>query len=310
LTRTNPVLRSLSCRNTVNNISSASGNNQSDSVLINQIEVIENQLLICDDSSKEHATYVFQAIKHVLRGNIQSARARINESERIKPCPLSPVDMQIFNTVILHAGPISGVPVRYSTTRELPISSYYVGGTEQRTAAIPAWLGMKWPQLLASDESWRNRFMAFVAEIAQALVNPLPEKYFPEPGSKFIGQYSLENPNAILHRIENIEYYIATEIKNEPLAGTVRSVLKPIWYILANRFDEAKILIDKLSQQSPDSVPDADEPWIDESSQQSEGSEPDARESFNTYMDRLYYLGVVQSVDPSCSGYGFWSYRC
>jgi hypothetical protein len=284
----NTLLGHLSSGSTINRITTASGNQMSDNVVINQIGQIRDQLRACDDSAKEQVSYVFKAIQDVLDGNLQKARNTINESKDRLPCVLT------TRFSILLSCYASEMDLHYSSDGEWvtlveahprPIPTYYMGGENEKTRAIREWLRSKLAELtryslyqsnnqniypnIYPDEGWKIRFMECLAEIAQALVNPLPAKYFPPEGSKIIGRYSLQGHNEIYHRIVEIQSNIApknnSESEIEPLAAAVKSVLTLIILIFEDKLFEA--------HSSPSDVRDIDF-------------------DFNNYMDQLYELNI------------------
>jgi hypothetical protein len=234
--RADELLEYISCQKFVNYRSA--GNHNPDRVLIDRITAIQEEHLTSNADATVHVKHLLEAIKQVLHGNLVFARAAIDKSETDLSYNLTLDDELTMNTVARTLGHKATTPgeqdIAVITVEHLiQKPTYYILGRVQQTAEILEWLKLRLSRL--GNQDWIERFLACVPEIAQALVNVLPEAYIPEGGSRFIGRYPLEEPGVIANRIPTIERRTTNleEGSDMPLAVVLtKSVLQAISLIL------------------------------------------------------------------------------
>jgi hypothetical protein len=278
---TDVVLRTLSesSERPVTRIPSGIGIDFPDLMVIDLLESIRLELSKWHDDSTQHVEYLLAAIRHVLRGDPKSARDEINKSMEVLDCNLTPDDRSRFEVLDENnqAQTSEKSPGRRTN---LDIPGLYIAGTGTQAVAIRAWLKSKLelPQLVDGDEhsSLYNSFLECVAEIAQGLLNTLPDQYLPQGESKFIGRYPLEEADVIGGRISQIEPKIIPMQgrRNIPIIAfrVMKSVLAQIKYILLKDLDKAKSEIDNSKYIWPYTITDTD------------------KYLYYTYMEQLYGL--------------------
>jgi hypothetical protein len=250
-----------------------------DSTLIGLLESIKHELVNWGDNSTKHVEYLLEAMNQLLRGNLQSAKSEINKSKKILDCDLTPNDKFQFN--VLKVNNDEGTSEQPPGRRiNLAIWSTDYLAAPGKAAAFRNWLGSQLRQFgnRGGDQSWYNKFLECIVEIAQALVNTLPGRYLPETESKFIGRYPLEDAGVIGNRMSQIEEKINPMDGRGKLVkeiAVIKSVLKQIQFILWMDLNAAQV-------ESSNSI---SELWV-------KVTAPEIN-VYNEYMEDLYELRVA-----------------
>jgi hypothetical protein len=222
-----------------------------DQTVINTISKIKDSVLKTSDSPTVQVKYVLDAIKHVLLGNHEAARAAIEGSKQALTSSVSFSDEPGApqNSEIPFIPPLD-------FTFDGTINPYFIDGRLGQTAAIRVWLGSRLSDLSGPEVSADYVFnlSESIVEIAQALVNSLGNQYLPNWESKFIGRYSLVGAGVVAGRIENIAQKITCMNEMGSISEAVvvmKSVLQAITDILNRDFRGAETVIALSKARNP-----------------------------------------------------------